>query len=245
MNHFENCYAVLGVGAEASHVEIREAWLRLVRVFHPDNRPSHPLSEEMVRRVNEAYETLRDPTRRAEHDRILRTISEEQIQLDESLVERSFLASESMDFACERCGRVDSTLRFRSYVAVVGYLVSTWKNTYASVLCSKCWRIKQAASFMATAVLGWWGIPEGPVWTVSALRQNMDGCRGLSIHNVYLLDSLAGKFYRRMNYDEARRCIDERLKIRDSEAARRFAALVVRRTIERNGRRSLPLQIFI
>ena len=68
-------YAVLGVPVWATADEIRRAYLRQVRIHHPDTRPanlqSKPFDDEPLRRVVAAYNLLRDPERRARYDRAL------------------------------------------------------------------------------------------------------------------------------------------------------------------------------
>jgi curved DNA-binding protein CbpA len=64
-------YAVLGLPSTATPEEIRRAYLRQVRVHHPDTRPtpqSMPFADEQLRRVLAAYALLRDPERRARYD---------------------------------------------------------------------------------------------------------------------------------------------------------------------------------
>jgi curved DNA-binding protein CbpA len=66
-------YAVLGLPPTATTNEIRRAYLRQVRVHHPDTRPtpqSMPFADEQLRRVLAAYALLRDPERRARYDRV-------------------------------------------------------------------------------------------------------------------------------------------------------------------------------
>jgi curved DNA-binding protein CbpA len=66
-------YAVLGVPATATADEIRRAYLRQVRIHHPDARPAslqaEQFADEPLRRVVAAYALLRDPERRARYDR--------------------------------------------------------------------------------------------------------------------------------------------------------------------------------
>jgi curved DNA-binding protein CbpA len=66
-------YAVLGVRATATADEIRRAYLRQVRIHHPDARPAslqaEQFADEPLRRVVAAYALLRDPERRAGYDR--------------------------------------------------------------------------------------------------------------------------------------------------------------------------------
>lgn len=59
-------YQILGVDEEASGEEIRSAYRRLVRRYHPDL--GGDAEAEKFRRVQEAYETLSDPERRRQYD---------------------------------------------------------------------------------------------------------------------------------------------------------------------------------
>ena len=61
-------YAVLGLEAGASAAEIKRAYRRLARRYHPGINPGDPAAETMFRRVTEAYETLVDPARREQYD---------------------------------------------------------------------------------------------------------------------------------------------------------------------------------
>ncbi|HOG46485.1 MAG TPA: molecular chaperone DnaJ [Anaerolineae bacterium] len=61
-------YEVLGVGRQATDEELKKAFRRLARQYHPDVNKS-PDAEARFKEVNEAYEVLRDPDRRAAYDR--------------------------------------------------------------------------------------------------------------------------------------------------------------------------------
>lgn len=63
-------YAILEITRTATEVEIRTAYRRLARAHHPDANPG-PDAETLMRRLNEAWETLRDPQRRMAYDRTL------------------------------------------------------------------------------------------------------------------------------------------------------------------------------
>ncbi|MGE3705285.1 MAG: molecular chaperone DnaJ [Vicinamibacterales bacterium] len=61
-------YIVLGLGRNASLTDIKRAYRRLARRFHPDINPGDREAEAQFRRIAEAYETLSDPARRRRYD---------------------------------------------------------------------------------------------------------------------------------------------------------------------------------
>lgn len=62
-------YETLGVDRNASSEEIKKAYRRLAREFHPDANPDKPDAEERFKEVVTAYETLSDDKARANYDR--------------------------------------------------------------------------------------------------------------------------------------------------------------------------------
>src|SRR6188768_2832314 len=64
-----NYYVILGIPVDADPESIRHAFRVLARRFHPDAGAGS--SAEKFHRIFEAYETLRDPARRAVYDRSL------------------------------------------------------------------------------------------------------------------------------------------------------------------------------
>src|SRR5512141_3362023 len=62
-------YEVLGVGIAASDQEIKAAFRRLAKECHPDTCNGDTTSEKRFKEVNEAYEALKDPQKRAAYDR--------------------------------------------------------------------------------------------------------------------------------------------------------------------------------
>lgn len=62
-------YEVLGIGRDAGESEIKKAYRRMAKKYHPDANPNDPGAEARFKEVNEAYEVLKDPQKRAQYDR--------------------------------------------------------------------------------------------------------------------------------------------------------------------------------
>src|SRR5262245_58768269 len=61
-------YVVLGLQHSATESDIKRAYRRLARRFHPDINPGDRTAEVRFRQILEAYETLIDPERRSRYD---------------------------------------------------------------------------------------------------------------------------------------------------------------------------------
>ncbi len=64
----QDYYQTLGVGREASEEEIRKAYRRLARKYHPDLNPGDKSAEERFKNVQGAYDILNDPKKRQMYD---------------------------------------------------------------------------------------------------------------------------------------------------------------------------------
>src|SRR5690348_15260403 len=65
---YKDYYKILGVSRSASAVEIKKAFRRLARKFHPDVNPGDKSAEARFKEINEAYEVLSDPEKRKKYD---------------------------------------------------------------------------------------------------------------------------------------------------------------------------------
>ncbi len=61
-------YEVLGVGRNASAAEIKKAYRKLAKKYHPDTNPNDKHAEEMFKEVSEAYDVLSDDEKRKMYD---------------------------------------------------------------------------------------------------------------------------------------------------------------------------------
>lgn len=91
-----NLYAILGVSHAASSSEIKSAYRRLARLYHPDVN-TDPAAAEMFARINDAYRTLIDTDRREEYDRAETSRKTTQLQAEASRIARRIHYQERAD----------------------------------------------------------------------------------------------------------------------------------------------------
>ena len=61
-------YEVLGIDKNASESDIKRAYRKMAKKYHPDNNPGDKKAEEMMKEVNEAYEVLSNPEKKSAYD---------------------------------------------------------------------------------------------------------------------------------------------------------------------------------
>lgn len=67
---FKDYYTTLGVSRDASEDEIKKAFRKLARQYHPDTATDKKSAEEKFKEINEAYEVLGDPEKRKKYDQL-------------------------------------------------------------------------------------------------------------------------------------------------------------------------------
>ncbi len=67
---YKDYYQVLGVPRGASEADIKKAFRKLAREYHPDVAKNKKQAEEKFKELNEAYEVLSDPTKRKRYDEL-------------------------------------------------------------------------------------------------------------------------------------------------------------------------------
>lgn len=65
---YKEYYKALGVEPKATDEEVKRAYRRLARKYHPDVNPGDATATERFKEINEAYQVLGDPEKRAKYD---------------------------------------------------------------------------------------------------------------------------------------------------------------------------------
>jgi curved DNA-binding protein len=67
---YKDYYQILGVARTASEQEVKTAYRKMARKYHPDANKNDPTAEERIKEINEAYEVLKDKEKRQKYDQL-------------------------------------------------------------------------------------------------------------------------------------------------------------------------------
>jgi hypothetical protein len=215
-------YKILEVEYAASKDEIRAAYRRKIKEYHPDTHPGDEYALGMTQAINEAYHTLIDPVKRAEYDDLLKLYAEQEAK--PYVFEESTVEPEIPHYRCQSCGRQDDTLRVSVFLYVISVLVVTYKKPSIKILCSRCRTKYSVLSNISTFLLGWWGFPFGIIYSLEALYKNMFGGIQPPENNQILLQVLGYDLYKQGRYYAAYEALNASQKIKHDDNIEQFTA---------------------
>lgn len=92
-------YEILGVSTDASNEEIKKAFRKLAKQYHPDKNPGNKEAEEKFKEINEAYENISDEVKREKYDSKLNGRNNQ--RFEETSTKRKQTNSQSQNYEFE------------------------------------------------------------------------------------------------------------------------------------------------
>jgi hypothetical protein len=157
-------YSALGLSPGASIDVVRAVYRQLAKGCHPDT-PGCRDGGERFRHITEAYDALSDPGFKATYD-----LGEERAPAGQK--EQT---SHIDPIPCQVCGRVTAQPRRLVFWRVTSFILASTKDPVQQIYCRDCAAKEQWKSTVWTSLLGWWGIPWGPAWSIMLGVTNATG----------------------------------------------------------------------
>ncbi len=176
-------YAALGVSPGVDADVLKRAYRQRAKLLHPDKN-ANALAIADFHKLTEAWDVLRNPSKRAQYDLGVSA----QTTLDDPL-------SPSL-FPCCRCGQVTAQPRYVVFRQVKSFLVWAKVTRQEGIFCRACADRVAAAASTVTWLLGWWS-PPGLILTPMVLIGNLMGGKKPKDANARLLLSQARAFLNR------------------------------------------------
>ncbi len=211
-------YAALEVPVTASSEQIKHAFRQKALLVHPDHNPGED-AKAAFQHLNEAYRVLMDAQARATYD--AGTAERPPPAPPRSAGPPHSVPSNRgagrtavlEPIACSRCGVVTVQPRYVVFWRAVSYGLGTLRSPIQGVFCRRCADGRGLQASGLTWLLGWWGLPLGPVWTFVILKRNMLGGEQPRDVNADLLRHQARYFMSIGNPVLARAALDQGLRL--------------------------------
>jgi hypothetical protein len=206
---FKNYYRIVGVSPSASAEEVKRAYRRLAKELHPDRHPNDPAATAKFQALNEAHAVLSDPEARARYD----AASIAPVTPD---TQRQAIGP----VTCSSCGAVSAQPRYIIFWYVISLIFLTSRRTMQGVFCPSCASKKAAQASAMTWLLGWWGFPWGPFWTIGAVYRNLFSGTQPADVNAQILARQTLYFWDKGRNDLAAATVDQALRLNIAPALR-------------------------
>jgi hypothetical protein len=200
---FKNYYVILGVSQEASAEEVKRAYRRLAKELHPDRHPDDHAATSKFQAVNEAHAVLSDPEARARYDAA--RIAPEMPNARRQGID---------PIKCSSCGAVSAQPRYVIFWCVISLIFVTSRRTMQGVFCPLCAQKRAVQASAITWLLGWWGFPWGPIWTIGALCTNLKSGTQPADVNAQILGRQTLYFWDKGRPDLAAAAVDQALRFK-------------------------------
>ncbi len=161
-------YRTLGISPDATLAEIKKAYRRLAIKIHPD-RNSSPDATKKFQELTQAYEVLKDARRRAEYDSLAATSGDKSKERPHDEVHIP------EPIPCSVCGKPSAQPFYSIFYKVKSFLVVSVRSPIQGIHCRSCAAKASLRATVVTWLLGWWGIPWGPILSVHAIFVNLFG----------------------------------------------------------------------
>ena len=93
LDGFKDYFKILGVSRNATDKEIKSAFRKLARQFHPDLHPQDKKAESAFKEINEAYEILSDQEKKKSYEQFLNYWFKIEIENREILIEKIMISA--------------------------------------------------------------------------------------------------------------------------------------------------------
>lgn len=187
-------YTRLGVAPDASAEDIKKGYRSRAMDLHPDRNQGRDTTRAF-QELQEAYNVLSNAKTRAEYD----SIGLEEEQRTQTTARRS-----PDPIVCHKCGCVSAQPRYAIFFEVKSFIFVTRRTARQGIFCASCAAKEALKASAITWVLGWWGFPWGPIWSLDALARNLFGGTQPREHNARILAYQASYFASKGHNDLAR-----------------------------------------
>lgn len=186
-------YASLEVSPNATEREIKDAYRRLAKKYHPDLNAAEDAKREF-QKVNEAYQVLGSADSRANYD----AAAYEQHAAEKE----GFNGPPPEPIKCSMCSRPTAQPRYVIFERVTALLLYTVRTPIQGIFCHECAGKKAIWTNIYNSLLGWWS-PHGIFWTLASMVRNATGGRQDKMNNERLAFASASIFMLRGQFDLA------------------------------------------
>jgi hypothetical protein len=175
-------YAALQVAPNASAPLIKAAYRHRAMELHPD-RNKAPSATAEFQLLTQAYSVLSDSKLRAAYDTQAAVL-----EPDRPGKAGSAAAPPSHEpVSCSICSKVTAQPRYAVFWEVKSFLLVSQRTPIQGIFCPACAEKKSFRASGITWLLGWWGIPWGPIFSAHAILSNLIGGEKPALINARIL----------------------------------------------------------